>query len=272
MSEDNNQTQLGQGVHATGAAGTSPMNTLDTYDANGHNINGLTREEEAEYRVFYTQHKQYHPELPIQRNDRTYGMVQEENPFLSAETNDGWTDDMILGTLNLQCEYNHTVLQGTSLSRIEQQKLYHSQPTQNIVALTSLGKEALKKLKRDTGHLLGCDQEDLMEIFLKRVLQGSVVPIIEGTVKRLPVRGEFMLHINEEGRLALAWMKMSMHKLHRFLDLLIHDIKGSAEITFVSPKKEATLLAIEFVELLIHRYSQELWQKPDIISVTLTCA
>ena len=243
--EDNNADTT-----AAQAAGTSPTNILDTYDANGRNVNGLTAEEQAEYHDYYTLHKQYHPELPIQRTDRTFGMVQEENPFLSNETNDGWTEDMLLGTLNMPCEYNHTVLHGTLLSRTEQQKLYSSQPTQSIVALTSLGKEALKRLKRETGHLLGCDQEDLMEIFLKRVLQGSVVPIIEGTVKRLPVRGEFMLHINEDGRLSLAWMKMSMHKLHRFLDLLIHDIKGSAEITFVTPQKEATLLAIEFVEQL----------------------
>jgi hypothetical protein len=59
-----------------------------------------------------------------------------------------------------------------------------------------------------------------------------------------------MLHINEEHRLDLAWMKMSMHKLHRFLDLLIHDIKGAAEVTFVPPQKEATALAIDFVEQL----------------------
>ena len=110
--EDNN-------VDTTVAAGALPTNTLVTQRLN---VNGLTEEEEAEYRVYYTQHKQYHPELPIQRNDRAFGMVQEENPFLSAETNDGWTDDMILGTLNLQCEYNHTVPQGTSLNRKEQQK------------------------------------------------------------------------------------------------------------------------------------------------------
>ena len=143
--EDNN-------VDNTVAAGALPTNTLATQRLN---VNGLTEEEEAEYRVYYTQHKQYHPELPIKRSDRTFGMVQEENPFLSNETNDGWTEDMILGTLNLTADYNNTVPQGTSLSRMEQQKLYHSQPTQNIVALTSLGREALKKLKRETGHLLG---------------------------------------------------------------------------------------------------------------------
>jgi len=198
MADNNNeQAEPGPPVQTTTVA-TGALQT-NTPGAQHLNVNGLTEEEEAEYRVFYTKHKQYHPELPIPRSDRTFGIVEEENPFLSNEANDGWTEDMILGTLNLHCDYNHTVPQGTSLSRTEQQKLFHSQPTQSIVALTSLGREALKKLKRETGHLLGCNQEDYMESFLKRVLQGSVVPIIEGTVKRLPVRGEFMLHINEEG-------------------------------------------------------------------------
>ena len=70
-----------------------------------------------------------------------------------------------------------------------------------LYEVITLHKEGLKRLKRETGHLLGCNQGDYMEVLLKRVLQGSVVPIIDGTVKRLPVRGEFMLHINEEGRL-----------------------------------------------------------------------
>ena len=121
------------------------------------NANGLTAEEEAEYNDFYTKYGEYHPEQPIPRGDRTFGIIEEENPFLSNEANDGWTEDMLLGTLNMPCEYNHTVPQGTSLDRKEQQKLFHSAPTQSIVALTSLHKEGLKKLKRETGHLLGCN-------------------------------------------------------------------------------------------------------------------
>jgi hypothetical protein len=89
-----------------------------------------------------------------------------------------------------------------------------------------------------------------MRSLVKRVIHINVIAIIDGTVKRLPVRGEFMLHRNEEGRLALAWQEMSMHKLHRFLDLLIHDIQGSAEAAFVSPQKEATDFAIDFAEKL----------------------
>ena len=235
----------GAGQAATDAAAAMVIETPVTQRTNA---NGLTAEEQAEYFDYYTSNNEYHPDQPIPRQDRTFGIVEEENPFLSSEANDGWSEDMVLGQLNLQCEFNHTVPQGTSLSRKEQQRLFHSAPTQSVAALTNLSKEGLKKLKRETGHLLGCNQGDYMEVLLKRVLQGSVVPIIEGTVKRLPVRGEFMLHINEEGRLGLSWKKMSMHKLHRFLDMLIHDIRGAAEITFISPKKEATLLAIEFAE------------------------
>ena len=201
------------------------------------NANGLTEEEQEIYFDYYTLHKKYHPDQPIQRQDRTFGIVEEENPFLSSDASDGWSEGMVLGQLNLHCEFNHAVPQGTSLSRKEQLRLFHSPPTQNVAPLTNLSRVGLKKLKSETGHLLGCDQGDYMEVLLKRVLQGSVVPIIDGTVKRLPVRGEFMLHINEEGRLGLSWKTMSMHKLHRFLDLLIHDIRGAAEITFVSPKR-----------------------------------
>jgi hypothetical protein len=214
------------------------------------NANGLTAEQQAEYEEYYTLHEEYHPDQPIPIQSRTFGLVEEDNPFLALEASDGWSAELSLGQINLQCEYNHAVPQGTSLSRKEQQRLFHSNPTQSVGLVTHLSKSVLKKLKSETGHLLGCTQGDYMKVLLERVLQGNVIPIINGTVKRLPVRGEFMLHINEEGRLDLAWMKMSMHKLHRFLDLLIHDIKGAAEVTFVPPQKEATALAIDFVEQL----------------------
>ena len=229
---------------------TAAENATEVSVTDHTNANGLTDEEQAKYEDYYTLHGEYNPDQSIPIQSRTFGIVEEDNPFLSSEASDGWSEDMVLGQLNLQCEYNHAVPQGTTMSRKEQQKLFHSMPTQSVGLVTHLSRSVLKKLKSETGHLLGCNQGDYMEVFLRRVLQGSVVPIIDGTVKRLPVRGEFMLHINEEGRLDLEWMKMSMHKLHRFLDLLIHDIKGAAEVTFVPPKKEATLLAIDLVEQL----------------------
>ena len=226
-------------------------NHVDTEPAVANvNANGLNEEQQAEYEAYYARKGEYHPDQPIPKDSRHFGIVQEENPFPVSEANDNWRDDMLLGEINLHCEYNNTVPQGTTTSRKEQQKLFHSNPTQNVSLVFNLSKANLIKLKSETGHLLGCNQEDYMKVFLKKVLQGNVIPIIEGTVKRLPVRGEFMLHINKEGRLDLAWMEMSMHKLHRFLDLLIHDIQGSAETAFVSPQKEATDLAIDFAEQL----------------------
>ena len=144
-------------------------------------------------------------------------------------------DDLRLGDINILPEYNNFVPGGCTLNRTDQQRLYFSNPTQNVSIIYHLNKANLEKLKSETGHLLGCDQEDFMRSLIKKVTHVNVIAIINGTVKRLPVRDEFMLHINEEGRLALAWMEMSMHKLHRFLDLLIHDIQGSAEVAFVSP-------------------------------------
>ena len=48
--------------------------------------------------------------------------------------------------------------------------------------------------------------------------------VIDGAIKRLPVKDEFLIHINEDGKPALEWMEMSTYKLHRLMDLLIINI------------------------------------------------
>jgi hypothetical protein len=118
------------------------------------NANGLTAEQQAEYEAYYTLREQYHPDQPIPKASRKFGLVQEDNPFLVSEASDGWNEDLSLGQINLQCEYNHAVPQGTTTSRKEQQKLFHSNPTQSVTLVTHLSKLVLKKLKSETGHLL----------------------------------------------------------------------------------------------------------------------
>ena len=120
------------------------------------NANGLNAEQQAEYEAYYTLKGQYHPDQPIPKASRKFGLVQEENPFLVSEASDGWSDDLSLGQINLQCEYNEAVPQGTTTSRKDQQKLFHSNPTQSVTLVSHLSRVVLKKLKSETGHLLGC--------------------------------------------------------------------------------------------------------------------
>ena len=80
-------------------------------------------------------------------------------------------------------------------------------------------------------------------------MSDEVRSIIEGTIKRLPVRDEFLIHINEEGRPALKWMELSGFKLHRLIDLLIISIQGSDRTTYIEPIVEATKLGVEFMNI-----------------------
>ena len=59
------------------------------------NANGLTDEEQAKYEEYYTLHDEYNPDQPIPIQSRTFGIVEEDNPFLSSEASDGWSEGMV---------------------------------------------------------------------------------------------------------------------------------------------------------------------------------
>jgi hypothetical protein len=63
----------------------------------------------------------------------------------------------------------------------------------------------------------------------------------------LPVKDEFLIHIDEDGRPALKWMEMSGYKLHKLIDLLIVNIQGTSVQTFFYPLKEATGYGLDFM-------------------------
>ena len=151
----------------------------DTTVAIGYNANGLSEVQQAEYEAYYARKEEYHPDQPIHKDSRHFGIVQEDNPFLVSEANDNWREDMVLGELNINCEYNNWIPQGTTTSRGTQQKLFHSNSTQNVSLVYHLSKANLIKLKSETGHLLGCDQEDFMKVLMKKVLHLNVIAIIE---------------------------------------------------------------------------------------------
>ena len=71
--------------------------------------------------------------------------------------------------------------------------------------------------------------------------------LISGAIKRLPVKDEFLIHIDEDGRPALKWMEMSGYKLDRLIDLLIVNIQGTSVQTFLCPLKEATEYGLDFM-------------------------
>ena len=151
--EEERQSPRSEGHVSPGV--TSQASSEHNSVAEAVNANGLNAEQQAEYEAYYTLYEQYHPDQPIPMASRTFGLVQEDNPFLAREASDGWNEELSLGQINLQCEYNHAVPQGTSLSRKEQQRLFHSNPTQSVGLVTHLSKSVLKKLKSETGHLLG---------------------------------------------------------------------------------------------------------------------
>ena len=145
-----------------------------------------------------------------------------------------------LGDMNLKADYNTFLPGGCTLSDAEQQKLFHGNLSTLVQMVYHLSKKNLEQLKRESTHLLGCNTEGFMKGFLTRVIHGNVRALIDGTIPRLPVREEFLIHINGEGNSALKWMEMSTYKLHRLIDLLIHSIQGSKKITFIFPLQEAT--------------------------------
>ena len=102
----------GQATTVTAAENSTLISVTDHT-----NVNGLTDEEQAKYEDYYTLHGEYNPDQPIPIQSRTFGIVEEDNPFLSSEASDGWSEDLLLGQLNLQCEYNHSVPQGTTVTR-----------------------------------------------------------------------------------------------------------------------------------------------------------
>ena len=167
------------------------------------NANGLTPEEQAIYVAYYTERPWYHPDQAIPTEDRHFGTVREDNPFLTGFGNEE-EGCATLGQMNLIPDYNYHIPEGCTLSHAEQQKIVHSNASQMVKVLYHLTKKNLDLLKSETGHLIGCDNGIFMKSFLKKVIHESVRAVIDGTIKRLPVKDEFMIRINEEGRPALS--------------------------------------------------------------------
>jgi hypothetical protein len=211
------------------------------------NANGLTLAQKARYEAHYAKDPRYHPDQNISSEDRHFGAPPKKtNYFLTGLDNEDRGCET-LGQMNLKADHNTDIPEGCTLTHSQQEKLFRGAGSTLAKTLYRMNRKNLELLKSETIHLLGCDNESFMKSFLTRTIHEDVRALIDGTIKRLPVKDEFMLHINEEGKPALAWMEMSMCKLHRLFDLLIHNIQGSKAITFVPPLEEATQKALEFM-------------------------
>ena len=220
---------------------------LTGFDSNGQDVNGYTLDQQEAYREYYTVNTEYDPTQPILHADRNWGTIIETNNYLTS-SNTVSQGPLHLGDFNLRwTEFNNFLPSPGAISEEQQQKLFLSVASLAVDTVTCLTKKSLEEFKRATIFLQGCNEPVLMKTFLKRAICDSVRSVIDGTIKRLPVRDEFLIHINEEGRPALKWMELSGYKLHRLIDLLIISIQGSDRTTYVEPIVEATKLALEFM-------------------------
>ena len=144
-------------------------------------------------------------------------------------------------------EFNNWLPETCAYTEAQQQKLFLSPSSVMVKTMYHLTKKNLELLKSETTFLLGCDHGEFMKTFLKRVICDDVRALIDGTIKRLPVRDQFLIHIDEDGRPALKWMEMSGYKLHKLIDLLILNIQGLNTTTFVDPLKKAIGHAFDFM-------------------------
>jgi hypothetical protein len=61
----------------------------------------------------------------------------------------------------------------------------------------------------------------------------------------MPIRDKFMLCI-QDGKVVLEWWKMSMHKLHELLTIIVDNTKASKDLVYVPAIDEALKEAIKF--------------------------
>ena len=209
------------------------------------NANGLNEEQQRDYDTFCVENPEYDPDQTIRGDDRHFGAPREINNFLKGF--DAEDEGCIcLGDMNLKSEYNNWLPEPCSLDEGQQQKLSLSNASVMVKTTHHTNKNNLETLKSQTTFLLGCNSTELMKTFLKRVIHDEVRALIDGTIKRLPVKDEFLIHIDEDGKPALKWMEMSGYKLHRLIDLLTVNIQGTSVTTFVCQLKEATGYGLDF--------------------------
>ena len=229
----------------------SPNENLDETEVHPEvhevvNENGFTAEQQTDYDAFCEVHPEYDPNQPIRTADRHFGAPKEKNTFFRGfdRENEGYTN---LGDMNLHANYNDWLPVGCTLDDAQQQKLFLSTASVLVKTMHHLNKKNLEQLKSETTFLLGCNNTKLMKTFLKRVIHDEVRALISGAIKRLPVKDEFLIYIDEDGRPALKWLEMSEYKLHRLIDLLIVNIQGTSVTTFLCPLKEATGYGLNFM-------------------------
>jgi hypothetical protein len=94
------------------------------------NANGLNEQEQLAYEAYYERKPEYHPDQLVPKECRHFGVVLEDNPLMVGDAEDNWLEGSRLGSMNMNCEYNNWVPGGCTVSRANQQKLFHSNPNE----------------------------------------------------------------------------------------------------------------------------------------------
>ena len=85
----------------------------------------------------------------------------------------------------------------------------------------SLDESQLARFSQETSHLACLSHPDIVHDIILRVFAPTVIMTISNACNNLPIRGKFVIHLDEESRTFLDWTHMSLYKVHEFLDIML---------------------------------------------------
>ena len=201
--------------------------------------------------IYCDENTQFNPIQELTSYDSDFGKILDTNPFLAIGFGKGRSPRgaATLQDLNQEVtEWPDELPEGLQRPpQHDQQKLFNNSASGAIKPIQSLNASSVTELKRATQHLLQCDHPGMMETFIRGKIPEEVRQQIQDSVRHMPVRGKFMLAI-QNGKVVLEWQKLSMYKLHQLLTLIIDNTKASKELVFKSAADEAVLEAIKFID------------------------
>ena len=139
---------------------------------------------------------------------------QDLNEDVMVASNEGLTDEGDAESTAQNC-YSPT----ETLSKSKQEKLSRDEATK-IAGVDSLDESQLSRFTQDTNHLASISHPDVVHDIILRVFAPTVIMTISNACNNLPIRGKFVIHLDDENRPFLDWTHMSLHKVHEFLDVV----------------------------------------------------
>ena len=106
-----------------------------------------------------------------------------------------------------------------TLSKSKQEKLSR-EATARLAGVDGLDEANIARFTRETSNLLAISHPDVVHDIITRVFSPTVIMTISNACKNLPIRGKFVIHLDDEDRTFLDWTRMSLHLVHEFLDIV----------------------------------------------------